>query len=42
MEPDLVQPEKLALIMKGLELESNPEKQELCLRIATNLAAEGE
>lgn len=37
-----VQQDKLALIMKGLALDSDPEKQELCLRIITNMAAEGE
>jgi len=36
----LLPPEKLALVVKGLCSE-NPQQQELCLRVLTNLAAEG-
>jgi hypothetical protein len=42
MDRPILQPDQMALLIKGLAIDDNPQQQEYCLSILLNLAAEGE
>ncbi len=42
MDHPILQPDQMALLIKGLAIDDNPQQQEYCLSILLNLAAEGE